>query len=207
MAANSKRDVEITPSQNRQIASIIEAEIKQVIKENIGTLFFFPKDNKLPATGVIVEITVPTANAISGALSRLSVIYGFEYRYSTKVETFGNRVVVKAIVRIGTAEAEGVGEAIIYKENESNPMDAPYRTAESRAFKRAIERLVGPWLNDILIKMQDFAERYLDHANSAALAHKNPYDQRRAFNNYLRNLAIKAAQKQKERMSMDWPTS
>jgi hypothetical protein len=183
-----------------QLADELRAAISGALKEHPQTLFFYPVPS-IPAKGVRVELSSETAALLSKAVSEVALRNSVEYSVESDVSFEKDRVVVKVTLRFATIKVQRVGEAALASTSASTgevrQNDAAVRTAETRAFKRALEALAG----DIVLSWLRFAESFaltqLQTANAAA-AQASKFEQVLVFSRFMqRTFADYVKQKQK----------
>jgi hypothetical protein len=191
-----------TNTQTQQlIADELRAAISSALKEHPQTLFFYPVP-AIPAKGVRVELSSETAALLSKAITEVALRNGVEYSVESDVVSLDKeKAVVRITLRFATIKVQRVGEAALSSTStatgELKPNDAAVRTAETRAFKRAMEALAGDTVFAWLRFAESFALTQLQTANAAA-AQASKFEQVLVFSRFMqRTFADYVKQKQK----------
>ncbi|RMF45695.1 MAG: hypothetical protein D6750_11445 [Bacteroidetes bacterium] len=169
----------------------LKQAVAQALKSSAHTLFFYPIPS-VPARGVRVEISSATAAVLSEALARVALENSLQYEVLSETTFTPERVVVKVSVRFATLHVQRVGEAslaaVTTGTGEMKQNDAAVRTAETRAFKRALEALTGEVLGKWLQFAEQFAMRHIAPANAEAERSPSRSERTIVFSNALSRL-------------------
>lgn len=169
----------------------LKSAVASALKSAAHTLFFYPIP-AVPARGVRAEISSATAAVLSEAIARVALEHSLQYEVLSDVTIAEQRVIVKTTVRFATLQVQRVGEAslaaVAAGTGEVKQNDAAVRTAETRAFKRALEALTGEVLGRWVQFAEQFVMRHIATANAEAERSPSRAERTIVFSNALSKL-------------------
>lgn len=121
--------------------NLLRKRLLTALVENLDEVAFIPKGLE-----VMAELTKPMSLALQDAMITFVLEHDLPYSEDVQLMEFSGTIVAKHTLQIDGITFVGVGEGVV-----SEAKDNAARTAETRAHKRVLDKLMGYYAHSLLV--------------------------------------------------------